>query len=191
MKPQQPPRHAEAWRGEDLNWQRIAAQTINAKGKQQSNEFEESNCEPAPKRSIKGVELLSRGQIKARKRDAPNLTRFKRRKDKEDRIAESQAPNSKGCTTWSKIWARSEVPERHWRLQQMHQLRIKLNDERQGRSKSAASEVACHESSRRAWLNTSWVVNTVVMLWLTAPLPARSTKSASNNFEVQVTKQSS
>jgi hypothetical protein len=55
-----------------LNWQRIAAQTINAKGKQQSNEFEESNCEPAPKRSNKGDELQSRSQTKTREREAPN-----------------------------------------------------------------------------------------------------------------------
>ena len=145
-KPQQSPRHAGAWRGGGNELAtNCGKNNKNAKGKLQSNEFEESNCEPASKRSNKGVELLSRGQIKARKRDAPNWQGLNDEKTK--RIQLQRAKHR--IQSAAQREARSEVPEGHWRLQQMHQLRIKLNDERQGGSKRASSEVACHESSTK------------------------------------------
>ena len=118
----------------------------NAKGKLQSNEFEESNCEPASKRSNKGVELLSQRQIKTRKRDAPNWQGLNDEKTKKIQLQRAKHR----IQSAAQREARSEVPEGHWRLQQMHQLRIKLNDERQGGSKRAASEVACHERSTKS-----------------------------------------
>ena len=128
------------WIGNELRQKQIKCKRQNAK---QRIEFEE--CEHAIKRTNKGVELLSRRQKKkkARKRDAPNGQGLNDEKTKKIQLQRAKHR----IQSAAQREARSEVPEGHWRLQQMHQLSIKLNDERQGGSKRASSEVACHESS--------------------------------------------